>query len=86
MPPSVVLRGSKAMTLICNECGETSEDGEGWKAELAVKPLNEHEFDEQGRARSRSSARGAGRASSATRDRAAQTRLTGAVFFTDNAA
>jgi hypothetical protein len=36
------------MTLICNECGETSEDGEGWKAELAVKPLNEHEFDEQG--------------------------------------
>ena len=29
--------GSRAgMTLVCIECGETSEDGEGWKAELAV--------------------------------------------------
>jgi hypothetical protein len=74
------------MTLICNECGETSEDGEGWKAELAVKPLNEHEFDEQGPCEVTVFARGAGRASSATRDRAAQTRLTGAVFLTDNAA
>ena len=24
------------MTLVCSECGEMSEDGEGWKAELAV--------------------------------------------------
>jgi hypothetical protein len=36
------------MSLICIECGETTEDGEGWKAELGVKLLNENEFDEQG--------------------------------------
>jgi hypothetical protein len=34
--------------LICIECGETSEDGEGWKAELAVRLLDEYEFDGEG--------------------------------------
>ena len=36
------------MTLVCTECGETSEDGEGWKAELAVKLLDEYEVDTEG--------------------------------------
>jgi hypothetical protein len=36
------------MRLVCDECGETSEDGEGWKAELAVKLLDEDEFDGEG--------------------------------------
>ena len=31
--------------LICIECGETSEDGEGWKRELAVDLLDEEEPD-----------------------------------------
>jgi hypothetical protein len=35
------------MTLICIECGETSDDGGGWKAELAVMLLDGHEFDVQ---------------------------------------
>ena len=35
------------MTLVCTECGVTSEDGEGWKAELAAKLLDD-EFDEEG--------------------------------------
>ena len=35
------------MTLICIECGKTTEDGEGWKAELAVKLLDEYEVDEE---------------------------------------
>ena len=35
------------MTLVCIECGETSEDGEGWKAELAVKLIDRYEFDVQ---------------------------------------
>ena len=35
------------MTLVCIECGETSEDGEGWKAELAVKRIDRSEFDVQ---------------------------------------
>ena len=34
------------MTLTCIECGETSEDGEGWKAEVAVDLLDEEEPDE----------------------------------------
>ena len=34
------------MTLTCIECGETSEDGEGWKAELAVDLIDEVEPDE----------------------------------------
>ena len=58
------------MTLVCTECGETSDGGEGWKAELAVKLLDGYEFDEEGRMRSRSSARGAGRGSSAALDTA----------------
>ena len=33
-----------AMT--CIECGQTSEDGEGWKAELAVDLIDEVEPDE----------------------------------------
>jgi hypothetical protein len=36
------------MTLICDECGETSEDGEGWRAELAIKLDDGYEFDVQG--------------------------------------
>jgi hypothetical protein len=36
------------MTLSCIECGETSEDGEGWKAELAVMLLDGYEFEMQG--------------------------------------
>ena len=36
------------MTLVCIECGETSEDGEGWKATLAVKLIDRDEFDVQG--------------------------------------
>jgi hypothetical protein len=35
------------MTLICSECGETSEDGEGWRAELAVKLVDGYEVDVQ---------------------------------------
>ena len=31
------------MTLICTESGETSEDGEGWKGELAVDLLDQEE-------------------------------------------
>ncbi len=31
------------MALICIECGDTSEDGEGWKAELAVVFEDEEE-------------------------------------------
>jgi hypothetical protein len=34
------------VALICIECGETSEDGEGWKGELAVDLLEEQEPDE----------------------------------------
>ena len=33
------------MTQICIECGETSEDGEGWKGERAVDLLDEEEPD-----------------------------------------
>lgn len=29
------------MALVCTECGVTSEGGEGWKAELAVRLLDE---------------------------------------------
>jgi len=32
--------------LICIECGEKSENGEGWKGELAVDLLDEEEPDE----------------------------------------
>ena len=32
--------------LICIECGETSENGEGWKGKLAVGLLDEEEPDE----------------------------------------
>ena len=32
--------------LVCIECGETSEDGEGWKAELAIDLVDEVEPDE----------------------------------------
>jgi hypothetical protein len=32
------------MTLICDECGETSEDAEGWKAVLAVTLLDGYEY------------------------------------------
>ena len=32
--------------LICIECGETSENGESWKGELAVDLLDEEEPDE----------------------------------------
>ncbi len=31
------------MTLVCIECGVTSEGGEGWKAELAPDLLDEEE-------------------------------------------
>jgi hypothetical protein len=31
------------MTLVCIECGKTSEDGEGWKAELAVMLLDKYD-------------------------------------------
>ncbi len=34
------------MTLVCIECGETSHDGAGWKAELAPDLLDEVEPDE----------------------------------------
>ena len=34
------------MTLTCIECGEMSDDGEGWKGELAVDLLDEAEPDE----------------------------------------
>jgi hypothetical protein len=53
------------MTLVCVECGVTSEDGEGWKAELALP--DEYESTGRGRTRLSSSARSAGRVSSATR-------------------
>jgi hypothetical protein len=33
------------MTLVCIECGETSERGEGWKADLALSLLDEVELD-----------------------------------------
>ncbi len=36
------------MTLVCIECGETSEDGEGWKAELVAKLIDSDEFEVQG--------------------------------------
>jgi hypothetical protein len=36
------------MRLVCTECGRTSEDGEGWRAELAVKWRDEDELDEEG--------------------------------------
>ena len=36
------------MTLVCIECGETSEDGESWKAELAAKLVDRYEVDVQG--------------------------------------
>ena len=32
--------------LICTECGKMSEDGEGWKGELAVNLLDEKESAE----------------------------------------
>ncbi len=34
------------MRLVCTDRGETSEDGEGWKAELGVDLLEEVEPDE----------------------------------------
>ena len=36
------------MRLVCIECGETSDNGEGWKAELAVKWLDGYEVDGEG--------------------------------------
>ena len=36
------------MTLVCIECGETTEDGEHWKAELAAKLVDRYEVDVQG--------------------------------------
>ena len=36
------------MTLVCIECGETSENGDGWKAELAAKLVDRYEVDVQG--------------------------------------
>jgi hypothetical protein len=57
------------MTLICIECGETSEDGEGWKGELAsIYSIR------RSRTRSRSTARSAGRVSSATCEAAVRRR------------
>ena len=37
---------SRRVALVCIECGVTSEDGEGWKAKLAVDLLEEEEPDE----------------------------------------
>ena len=34
------------MTLVCIECGETCERGEGWKAAVAVPVLDELDVDE----------------------------------------
>jgi hypothetical protein len=36
------------MALICDECGETSEDGEGWKAVLALMLLDGYEYKVEG--------------------------------------
>jgi hypothetical protein len=34
--------------LICDECGETSEDGEGWTAVLALMLLDGYEYKVKG--------------------------------------
>jgi hypothetical protein len=36
------------MALICDECGETSEDGEGWTAVLALMLLDGYEYKVKG--------------------------------------
>ena len=40
-----VERGLKS--LVCTECGVTSGSGEGWKAELAVRLLDDDESDKE---------------------------------------